>query len=123
MEFWLGCIIAERGNDMCKINVEEKIAIYARVALHRNNNLEKQIDKIKKAVGGDCYNVYAEVASGLKTTREERGEWFRLLDDIERGTINSIYLTGYDRIARDYIFTETMLKKLERVGCEIHQII
>lgn len=47
MEFWAGTIIEKRGNVMCKINVEEKIAIYARVALHQNNNLEKQIDKIK----------------------------------------------------------------------------
>lgn len=123
MEFWFGRFVAKGENDMCKINVEEKIAIYARVALHRNNNLEKQIDKIKKAVGGDCYNVYAEVASGLETTREGRKEWFRLLDDIEKGTINSIYLTGYDRITRDYIFAERMLKKLERLGYEIHQII
>lgn len=83
MEFWFGCTIAERGICVCKINIEGRIAIYARVALNQNNNLEKQVDKIKKMVGVDCSNIYSEVAGGHDTTREGRKEWVRLLDDVE----------------------------------------
>lgn len=97
-------------------------AIYARVATDEYNGLKRQIKELEMiavSVGDRELSIYSEVASGLSKDEAKRKEIYRLIADAEKGVIKRLYVKSRDRIARDFIFTRDIAKKLNYYGVEL----
>ncbi len=102
---------------------ESKIAgIYIRVASDDNNEMQKQINKVKAAVIKDGYNnykIYTETCSGLGETRKDRGALFELFDDTRDKIINRVYVNDVTRLSRNVLFVGEIFDRLAVHGCSI----
>lgn len=105
-------------------------AIYGRSSLGKEkqgDTVEHQIDMIKEfakrtnieVVFDDRFIYEDDGESGFKTTLLQRPAMRRLLDDIEKGLISTVFFKGISRFARDSGETITTAKRLVNKGIRV----
>ncbi|KYC92225.1 hypothetical protein B4102_3766 [Heyndrickxia sporothermodurans] len=104
-------------------------AIYARSSLGKEkqgDTVEHQIDMIKEFAKREKIDVifdeqfiYEDEDSGYKTTLLQRPAMRRLLGDIEKGLIHTVFFKGISRFARDSGESITTAKRLTNKGVRV----
>lgn len=99
--------------------VKRKTYIYARVSTTKQKkDLENQIDMLKQfcfSNGYEVSKVYSDIASGISF--EKRKDFFKMLDDIISGKVESVIISYKDRLSR--VGYELFYYLFKKYNCEI----
>lgn len=97
-------------------------AVYARVSMNPNGELGNQvkylIDCARKLGDKNCF-VYAEVASGLATSRRKRSELYRFIFDMKKKNIKRVYVVNRDRFYKDISVMISFFRNIYGTDIEI----
>jgi DNA invertase Pin-like site-specific DNA recombinase len=103
-------------------------SIYARASTDKQGDtIEHQVDMIKEfakrtnldVMFDDNFIYEDEGESGFKTTLLQRPAMRRLLSDIDKGIVNSVFFKGISRFARDSGESITTAKRLINKGVRV----
>jgi len=85
----------------CRIAYEPKTALYCRTAVQDSFAIEHQKDRLLRFAKENGYtNVAWYIDNGEKGNTLNRPAMERLIADIKLGKVNTVIVTGIDRIAR-----------------------
>lgn len=100
------------------------VACYVRVSTEEQN-LDRQLtatsDYAREQLGADLTDVetYRDKSTGTNT---ERGDYRRLMDDVEAGAVDAVVVKSISRIARSIRDLDRTAERIADAGAELHII-
>lgn len=107
-----------------KLNLK-RVAAYARVSSGKDamlHSLSAQVSYYSKYIQGHTDWVYCGVYAdeGLTGTKDNRGEFQRMIKDCQNGTIDMIVTKSISRFARNTVTLLEKIRELKAIGVDIY---